>query len=105
MKVSGAGPGTTHPEVVEQLEIQARYAGYIRHQKSEIERMARDEALVLPEDLDYSTIKGLSTEVRQKLDRHRPETLGQASRVDGVTPVAVNLLLVHLKKRGLKSAA
>jgi tRNA uridine 5-carboxymethylaminomethyl modification enzyme len=67
--------------------------------------MARDEALVLPEDLDYSTIKGLSTEVRQKLDRHRPETLGQASRVDGVTPVAVNLLLVHLKKRGLKSAA
>ncbi len=105
MKVSGAGPGTTHPEVVEQLEIQARYAGYIRRQKSEIERMARDEALVLPEDLDYSAIKGLSTEVRQKLDRHRPETLGQASRVDGVTPVAVNLLLVHLKKRGLKSAA
>lgn len=105
MKVSGAGPGTTHQEVVEQLEIQARYAGYIERQKGEIERMARDEALVLPEDIDYGAIKGLSTEVRQKLDQHRPETLGQASRVDGITPVAINLLLVHLKRRGLRPAA
>ncbi|HXD43287.1 MAG TPA: tRNA uridine-5-carboxymethylaminomethyl(34) synthesis enzyme MnmG [Ramlibacter sp.] len=84
--------------VVEQIEIAAKYAGYIDRQRGEVERSAHYESLKLPPDLDYMQVAALSIEVRQKLDRHRPETLGLASRISGVTPAAISLLLVHLKK-------
>ena len=84
--------------VIEQVEIATKYAGYIGKQVDEVERAAHFEHLKLPPDLDYQLVKALSHEVRQKLGRHRPETLGQASRMSGVTPAAVSLLLVHLKK-------
>jgi tRNA uridine 5-carboxymethylaminomethyl modification enzyme len=89
--------------VIEQVEIETKYAGYINKQTAEIERAAGLEDLVLPTDFDYNGVKALSIEVRQKLSRQRPETLGQASRISGVTPAAVSLLLVHLKKRGRRS--
>ena len=85
--------------VIEQAEIDQKYAGYIGRQNEEIERAAHYENLTLPEDLDYGQVSALSFEVRQKLAQHRPSTLGQASRVSGVTPAAVSLLLIHLKKR------
>jgi tRNA uridine 5-carboxymethylaminomethyl modification enzyme len=81
-----------------QLEISVKYAGYIARQGDEIARRAHHEGMVLPEDLDYQGIRGLSTEVRQRLARHRPATLGQAARLPGITPAAVSLLLVHLKR-------
>ncbi|MBX9716731.1 MAG: tRNA uridine-5-carboxymethylaminomethyl(34) synthesis enzyme MnmG, partial [Burkholderiaceae bacterium] len=84
--------------VIEQVEISAKYAGYIVKQNDEVERVARYEHLTLPADLDYAQVSALSFEVRQTLSRHRPETLGQASRISGITPAAVSLLLVHLKK-------
>ncbi|KAB7624225.1 tRNA uridine-5-carboxymethylaminomethyl(34) synthesis enzyme MnmG [Alkalilimnicola sp. S0819] len=100
MLIPGAGPGVDDPVVAEQLEIQAKYAGYLARQRDEVARSSRYEELALPEDLDYGTVSGLSSEVREKLRRHRPETIGQAGRVPGVTPAAVSLLLVHLKKQG-----
>ncbi|MBX3636567.1 MAG: tRNA uridine-5-carboxymethylaminomethyl(34) synthesis enzyme MnmG, partial [Rubrivivax sp.] len=84
--------------VIEQAEIAVKYAGYIDKQNDEVERSQALEHLKLPEDLDYGQVTALSFEVRQKLARHRPATLGQASRISGVTPAAVSLLLVHLKK-------
>jgi len=97
-----AGP-EEYPELTEQIdaqvEIEARYAGYVRRQQDEIERSRGTDELALPDDLDYAAIHGLSHEIRQKLSRQRPATVGQASRIPGVTPVAVSLLLVHLKKR------
>jgi tRNA uridine 5-carboxymethylaminomethyl modification enzyme len=89
--------------VAEQVEIQAKYEGYIERQRVEVERRAAMETRALPPDLDYGHVKGLSTEVQQKLNRHRPQTLGQASRISGVTPAAISLLLVHLK-RGFRPA-
>ena len=86
-------------QVVEQVEIQAKYAGYIDRQRDEVERARRAEAIQLPGDLNYTRVKGLSAEVSEKLSRHRPETLGQAGRIPGVTPAAVSLLLIHLKKK------
>jgi tRNA uridine 5-carboxymethylaminomethyl modification enzyme len=80
--------------------VQAKYSGYIDRQQDEIERQRRHEEARLPEDIDYATVRGLSAEVRQKLKEARPETVGQASRVPGVTPAAVSLLLVHLKRHG-----
>ena len=91
--------------VIEQVEIATKYAGYIGKQVEEVERTAHYEQLKLPPDLDYSSVTALSYEVRQKLGRQRPETLGQASRISGVTPAAISLLLVHLKKRRLSSFA
>ena len=88
--------------VVEQVEIAVKYAGYIDRQKSEISRAAHYENLPLPPDMDYSEVDALSFEVRQRLASQRPSTLGQASRVSGVTPAAISLLLVYLKKRGVK---
>ena len=85
--------------VIEQVEIATKYAGYIGKQAEEVERAAHFEELKLPAELDYSQVTALSFEVRQKLNRHRPETLGQASRISGVTPAAISLLLVHLKKK------
>ncbi|MEN9891332.1 MAG: tRNA uridine-5-carboxymethylaminomethyl(34) synthesis enzyme MnmG, partial [Pseudomonadota bacterium] len=92
-------------EVIEQVEIATKYAGYIGKQTEEVQRAAHFEHLKLPEDLDYGQVSALSFEVRQKLSRHRPETLGQASRISGVTPAAISLLLVHLKKGRFKGFA
>ena len=86
------------PVVAEQVEIQAKYAGYIERQNAEIERNRRHEDTRLPDGLDYTTVAGLSSEIREKLARQRPATLGQAARIPGVTPAAVSLLLVHLRK-------
>ena len=83
-----------------QVDVQAKYAGYIERQEEEIERQRRNEETVLPENLDYAQVRGLSTEARQRLSEVRPSTLGQAARVPGITPAAVSLLLIHLKKRG-----
>ncbi|PIF10636.1 tRNA uridine-5-carboxymethylaminomethyl(34) synthesis enzyme MnmG [Janthinobacterium sp. 13] len=99
-----AGPGVEDAAVREQVEIQLKYAGYIERQSKEIERHEHYENLVLPEGFNYLDIGALSVEVRQKLDKQRPETLGQASRISGVTPAAISLLLVHLKKRGFGAA-
>ncbi|MDN4037149.1 tRNA uridine-5-carboxymethylaminomethyl(34) synthesis enzyme MnmG [Massilia sp. YIM B02443] len=96
------GPGVDDPAVKEQVEIQLKYSGYIDRQAREVERHDHYENLKLPENLNYLEIVALSIEVRQKLDKQRPETLGQASRISGVTPAAISLLLVHLKKRGAK---
>ncbi len=81
------------------LEVEARYAGYIERQQREIEKFSRQEALALPRDLDYAEVTGLSAEARQRLQSARPATLGQASRLEGVTPASVSLILIHLKKR------
>lgn len=93
------GPGTKDPKVAEQLEIQCKYAGYIERQQGEIDRRRAQDALSLPAGLDFKKIRGLSAEVREKLDRVRPATLGQAARIPGVTPAAVSLLLIHLKRQ------
>jgi tRNA uridine 5-carboxymethylaminomethyl modification enzyme len=88
---------------IEQIEISAKYSGYIERQHDEVERAAHFESLRLPADFDYSQVKALSFEVRQKLDKHRPETLGLASRISGVTPAAISLLMIHLRKGGHKA--
>jgi tRNA uridine 5-carboxymethylaminomethyl modification enzyme len=93
------GPGLEDEQVVEQLEVQAKYAGYIDRQRDEIEKHRASESVELPQELDYSDVHGLSAEVREKFQRHRPQTLGQAGRIPGVTPAAISLLLIHLKKR------
>ncbi len=100
--VSREALGALFEPVVEQLEIAAKYSGYIERQKDEVERSAHYENLKLPDDLNYLEVPALSIEVRQKLQKHRPETLGLASRVSGVTPAAISLLLVYLKKRRAK---
>ncbi len=99
MQVPGVGPGVADPGVAGQVEVQARYAGYIERQRAEIARTRRHDDTPLPEDLDYAAVPGLSAEVREKLSRVRPATVGQAARIPGVTPAAVSLLLVHLKRR------
>ncbi|HSD42621.1 MAG TPA: tRNA uridine-5-carboxymethylaminomethyl(34) synthesis enzyme MnmG [Burkholderiales bacterium] len=102
MTLPGAGPGTTDAAIAEQVEIQAKYAGYIARQQDEVARHEAHESTALPRDLDYGAVRGLSVEVQQKLDQHRPETIGQASRIQGVTPAAISLLLVHLKRRATR---
>lgn len=94
----GVEPGAVDPVVAEQVEIQAKYLGYIARQQDEIARHERYESLLLPADLDYRDVRGLSIEVQQKLNQHKPATLGQASRMSEITPAAVSLLLVHLKR-------
>ncbi|WIM04886.1 MAG: tRNA uridine-5-carboxymethylaminomethyl(34) synthesis enzyme MnmG [Candidatus Nitricoxidivorans perseverans] len=95
----GAGEGVADATVAEQVETEAKYAGYVARQKEEVARAEAQETLRLPDGLDYGEVRGLSIEVRQKLAQHRPETVGQASRIQGVTPAAISLLLVHLKRR------
>ena len=90
--------------IVEQVEISAKYSGYIEKQKEEVERAAQFERLALPLDMDYLSIDALSYEVRQKLTHHRPETVGHASRISGITPAAISLLLIHLKRMKAKRA-
>ena len=94
------GEAVDNPQVAEQVEIRIKYAGYIDRQQEEIERLRGSENTALPADLDYAAIGGLSKEIQGKLSAARPQTLGQASRIPGVTPAAVSLLLIHLKKRG-----
>ncbi|HJP04704.1 MAG: tRNA uridine-5-carboxymethylaminomethyl(34) synthesis enzyme MnmG [Chromatiales bacterium] len=111
-QISSIGPRPRPPgesaelteQIGRQIEIQARYAGYLRRQEQEIERSRNHATMVLPDHIDYDQVLGLSNEVRQKLLEIRPATLGQASRIPGMTPAAVSLLLVHLKKGRLKSA-
>jgi tRNA uridine 5-carboxymethylaminomethyl modification enzyme len=100
MTLPGAGAPVDDPLVAEQVEVATKYAGYIERQQEEIARREEQENLALPPDLDYRTVRGLSTEALQQLDRHKPETVGRASRISGITPAAIALLLVHLK-RGL----
>jgi tRNA uridine 5-carboxymethylaminomethyl modification enzyme len=88
--------------ILEQVEISAKYSGYIEKQKEEVERAAGFENLHLPKDLDYLSIDALSFEVRQKLTKFRPETVGLASRISGITPAAISLLLIHLKRMKAK---
>ena len=99
MMLPGAGTGLEDPQAAEQVEIQAKYQGYIERQRDEIARYAHYESLRLPQDVDYRAVRGLSVEVQQKLNQHRPETLGQAARISGVTPAAVSVLLVYLKQK------
>ena len=100
LQLTDTGPSVADVKVAEQLEIQSKYAGYIDRQQTEIARSLRHEDLSLAVDFDYDGVGGLSHEVRQKLSAHRPATLGQATRVPGVTPAAISLLLVHIKKKG-----
>ena len=99
VRLACVGDAGVAPEIAAQIEVRSRYDGYIRRQQLEIERQQRQESARLPEDLDYLEVRGLSNEVRQKLLAARPATLGQAARLPGVTPAAVSLLLVHLKRR------
>ncbi|HEX3063010.1 MAG TPA: tRNA uridine-5-carboxymethylaminomethyl(34) synthesis enzyme MnmG, partial [Usitatibacter sp.] len=93
------------PDVARQVEIAAKYAGYIERQKDEVERQLAQETVALPADIDYASVRGLSREVQQKLAQHRPVTVGHASRIQGVTPAAISLLLVHLKRKSYGTAA
>ena len=94
-------PGLNDPAAAEQVEIQTKYAGYITRQQDEIAKQQRHENTLLPANFDYASIKGLSNEVIAKLNQHQPETVGKASRISGITPAAISMLLVHLKKQGL----
>lgn len=98
MTVPSLGPGTDDAQVAEQVEIGVKYAGYLERQREEIARQRRHEETAIPEDFDYAGVRGLSAEARQKLERARPLTLGQAQRIPGMTPAAVSLLLVHLER-------
>ena len=100
MSLTGAGEPVSDPKVAEQLEIQAKYHGYIERQYAEIEKQKKNEETELSLDMDYLLVKGLSNEVAQKLNDHKPISIGQASRISGVTPAAISLLLVYLKKHG-----
>jgi tRNA uridine 5-carboxymethylaminomethyl modification enzyme len=105
MTLPAAGEGSSDPAVREQVEIAAKYSGYIDRQKEDIARQLAQEDVALPADFDYASVRGLSKEAQQKLAQHRPETVGQASRIQGITPAAISLLLVHLKRRSLLSRA
>jgi len=97
-----AAPDT---DVAQQVEISAKYAGYIERQRDEVERQLAQENVALPDDIDYASVRGLSREAQQKLSQHRPGTVGQASRIQGITPAAISLLLVHLKRKSYATAA
>ena len=98
MTLPGAGSGVADPQVAEQVEIQAKYQGYIERQQEEIDRSAQQENLKLPQDLDYTKISGLSIEAQQKLTQQQPETLGQAARISGITPATISVLMVYAKR-------
>ncbi|HYQ94532.1 MAG TPA: FAD-dependent oxidoreductase, partial [Burkholderiales bacterium] len=102
-ELSERGASVGDAAVASQVEIQAKYAGYVERQHEEIARQGRYEKMPLPRELDYRSVRGLSIEVQQKLQQHQPETIGQASRISGITPAAISLLLVHLK-RGVRAS-
>ena len=91
--------------MAEQVEIAAKYAGYIDRQRDEVARALAQETLAIPGDLDFHAVRGLSREAQQKFAEHRPQTVGQAARIQGITPAAISLLLVHLKRRALADGA
>jgi tRNA uridine 5-carboxymethylaminomethyl modification enzyme len=99
MSVPTLGPAVADARVAEQVEVQAKYAGYVERQRDEIERQRRYETTVIPSGFDFAAVSGLSAEVRLKLEKSRPDTIGQALRISGVTPAAISLLLVHLKRQ------
>ena len=99
MSLPDIGPATTDVRVSEQIEIQAKYSGYISRQKEEIEKSRKHEETAIPADMDFSSISGLSNEIVQKLERIKPHTIGQASRISGITPAAISLLLIFIKKK------
>ena len=101
MAIEGLGSEFDHATALEQVEIHTKYAGYIARQQEEINKQLRHELTILPKDYDYSIVSGLSNEVVAKLTEARPDTIGQASRISGITPAAISLLLVYLKKQGL----
>lgn len=96
-KIESAQPFLQDRSLVEQVENQVKYEGYIKRQLDEVEKYRKNENTRLPESMDYDVIQALSAEVRQKLNLHRPETIGQASRIQGVTPASISILLVYLK--------
>jgi tRNA uridine 5-carboxymethylaminomethyl modification enzyme len=97
--------GAVSLEIAEQLEIEARYAGYLERQEADIHAFRQDEALELPRDLDYGAVGSLSAEVRSKLQETKPATLGAAARISGVTPAALVALLKYVRRRGSRAAA
>ncbi|MFG0834165.1 tRNA uridine-5-carboxymethylaminomethyl(34) synthesis enzyme MnmG [Aeromonas bivalvium] len=101
MAIEGVGPALADPAAADQVEIQIKYAGYIDRQQDEVEKQLRNENTLLPLDMDYRDVNGLSNEVIAKLNDAKPQTIGQASRISGITPAAISILLVHLKKHGL----
>lgn len=106
MRVEGFGPGVADAAAAEQIEIQAKYSGYLERQREDIERSRRHDEMPIPADFDYAQVSGFSAEVRQKLERVRPHSVGQAARIAGITPAAISLLLVHLKRtRGTRQVA
>ena len=105
MRAEGIGPGVADAKVAEQVEIEAKYAGYLERQREEIARARRHEDTAIPDGFDFAAVRGLSNEVLQKLERVRPDTIGQAGRIPGVTPAAVSLLLVHLGRARRERAA
>mgnify|MGYP000194145311 CR=1 FL=1 len=105
MKIDGCGPGLEKEDAAYQVQTQIKYAGYIARQMDEVEKQQRNENTLLPIDLDYSQVSGLSNEVVAKLTEARPATLGMASRISGITPAAISLLLVYMKKKGLLKKA
>jgi tRNA uridine 5-carboxymethylaminomethyl modification enzyme len=102
--IDGFGPCVAREDVALEVEVAVKYAGYLDRQRAEIERQQRHETTPIPGDFDYAHVRGLSTEVRAKLEQVRPATVGQARRISGVTPAAISLLLVHLA-RARRSAA
>jgi tRNA uridine 5-carboxymethylaminomethyl modification enzyme len=98
MSLPNAGPAVGDQIVAQQVEVQAKYHGYIERQREEVERDQQYETLSLPGDIDYRLVRGLSIEAQQKLNQHKPQTVGQASRISGITPAAISLLLVHIKR-------
>ena len=101
MTLPGFGPALEDPSAADQVEVQVKYEGYIARQREEIERHQRNENTLLPADIDYRNVSGLSNEVIAKLNDHKPSSIGQASRISGVTPAAISILLIYLKKQGL----
>jgi len=96
--IAGLGPAVADAGVAEQIEIQAKYSGYLERQQAEIQRQQRHQDQPLSVNFDYNAVRGLSNEAREKLQNVRPETIGQAARIPGITPAAVSLLLIHMKK-------
>jgi tRNA uridine 5-carboxymethylaminomethyl modification enzyme len=97
-------PEALDEDIALQVEVAAKYAGYIERQREEVRRQLAQEDVALPPGLDYAAVRGLSREVQQRLAEGRPQTIGQASRMQGVTPAAISLLLVHLKRRSLEAS-
>ncbi|MGD8384025.1 MAG: tRNA uridine-5-carboxymethylaminomethyl(34) synthesis enzyme MnmG [Lysobacterales bacterium] len=100
VRVEGLGPGSRDASVAEQVDVQVKYAGYLARQAAEVEKSRRNENTHIPDGFDYAAVRGLSSELREKLEAARPQSVGQAQRIPGMTPAAISLLLIHLKRRG-----